>query len=506
MTMTLLIDCTPLRPPSEGWRANYAFWIRWFLALVVVSAGATAQVRELILPGTISDAGVVVITLVTAAIDVLVAMLVAALWRFPIPFGYILMVGPYLVILLGVTLMVIGRRALAESPVLREQLKSQATIVCAQGLVAMAYPFLTAIFTQLSGPQQTALVIVMPVFKFITKRVIADAAISKTMVTTLLIIASDSFHVVIALRDILRQVTAIQTRRGEELSGVNYLDDLISMVRTIFDDDKNSSISNRLYILMSVQHNLKLHIRTQFMIVSAHGLVTISYPVFTAVFHRLPGPQQLAFVFVMPLIKHFTKQIIATAAADLHEYVAPVVVFSVGLFHVFYTSICMQTAKSTITTLIMMTSDSFHVIFALRAIFHQANALKARQISELSNREISERACPIRVFAPSSLPLSDESVSFINGLTKSTRDAHVYALSRLHAWGPQSISHVDGADQQNETSDIVVFQQTVKGKQFAKDIDALKLREEVLPNAMLWSSFTRADQLFPGRSPSRDGF
>ncbi|KAE9344565.1 hypothetical protein PR003_g8396 [Phytophthora rubi] len=266
MTMTLLIDCTPLRPPSEGWRANYAFWIRWFLALVVVSAGATAQVRELILPGTISDAGVVVITLVTAAIDVLVAMLVAALWRFPIPFGYILMVGPYLVILLGVTLMVIGRRALAESPVLREQLKSQATIVCAQGLVAMAYPFLTAIFTQLSGPQQTALVIVMPVFKFITKRVIADAAvglhehvgpivvfsvdvfsvfyvamcmqISKTMVTTLLIIASDSFHVVIALRDILRQVTAIQTRRGEELSGVNYLDDLISMVRTIFDDDK----------------------------------------------------------------------------------------------------------------------------------------------------------------------------------------------------------------------------------------------------------------------------
>ncbi|KAE9340091.1 hypothetical protein PF008_g11258 [Phytophthora fragariae] len=105
-----------------------------------------------------------------------------------------------------------------------------------------------------------------------------------------------------------------------------------------------------------------------------------------------------------------------------------------------------------------------------------------------------KRACPIRVFAPSSLPLSDESVSFINGLTKSTRDAHVYALSRLHAWGPQSISHVDGADQQNETSDIVVFQQTVKGKQFAKDIDALKLREEVLPNAMLWSSFTRADQ------------
>ncbi|KAE9038739.1 hypothetical protein PR003_g8395 [Phytophthora rubi] len=354
--------------------------------------GATAQLREVILPGTLSTIGAVLIAICTASSHIALAIAMAVIWRFPIPFGYVFLVGPFLMIFWSFSVLVIGLHLLVKSKVLRQQ------------------------------------------------------------------------------------------------------------------------------------------IRTQFMIVSAHGLVTISYPVFTAVFHRLPGPQQLAFVFVMPLIKHFTKQIIATAAADLHEYVAPVVVFSVGLFHVFYTSICMQTAKSTITTLIMMTSDSFHVIFALRAIFHQANALKARQISELSSalrverplhcledlpgiihdvfedREISERACPIRVFAPSSLPLSDESVSFINGLTKSTRDAHVYALSRLHAWGPQSISHVDGADQQNETSDIVVFQQTVKGKQFAKDIDALKLREEVLPNAMLWSSFTRADQLFPGRSPSRDGF
>ncbi|KAE9193054.1 hypothetical protein PF002_g24010 [Phytophthora fragariae] len=47
-------------------------------------------------------------------------------------------------------------------------------------------------------------------------------------------------------------------------------------------------------------------------------------------FEKLPGPQQLVFVFVMPLIKHFTKQIIATAAANLHEYVAQVMVFSLA--------------------------------------------------------------------------------------------------------------------------------------------------------------------------------
>lgn len=118
MAVTILIDCTPLRPPSEGWRANYAFWIRWFLALVAVSAGATAQVRELISPGTISNTGAVVITLATATTDLLVAMMLAALWRFPIPFGYVIMVGPYLVILVGFTLLVVGRRSFAESSTL----------------------------------------------------------------------------------------------------------------------------------------------------------------------------------------------------------------------------------------------------------------------------------------------------------------------------------------------------------------------------------------------------
>ncbi|KAG6966624.1 hypothetical protein JG688_00006679 [Phytophthora aleatoria] len=90
IAVTLLIDCTPLRAPSEGWQANYAFWTRWFLALVAVSVGVTLQVREAILPGTISNAGAAVIALGTSITDVSVALVIAVLWQFPIPFGYIL--------------------------------------------------------------------------------------------------------------------------------------------------------------------------------------------------------------------------------------------------------------------------------------------------------------------------------------------------------------------------------------------------------------------------------
>ncbi|KAG7383509.1 hypothetical protein PHYPSEUDO_003602 [Phytophthora pseudosyringae] len=265
ITVALLIDCTPLRPPSEGWQANYGFWIRWFLALVAVSVGVTLQVREVILPGAISNAGAVVISLGTAVTDVAVAFAVAVTWRFPIPFGYVLMVGPYLLIVLSLTLLVIGRRLLAESSVLRQQIKSQATIIFAQGAVAMAYPFFTAVFYQLSGPGQTVFVLVIPLFKHVTKHIIANAAqglheyigpivvfsvdvfnvfyvaicmqISKTMVTTLLIIASDSFHVIVALRDIFHHAKVVTPSRDEEpSSSMNYLEDLPNVIRDLFED------------------------------------------------------------------------------------------------------------------------------------------------------------------------------------------------------------------------------------------------------------------------------
>ncbi|POM62349.1 hypothetical protein PHPALM_28508 [Phytophthora palmivora] len=274
ITVALLIDCTPLRSPSDGWKANYAFWIRWFFALVAVSVGATAQIREVILPEAISNAEAVAISLGTAITDLSVALALAVTWRFPIPFGYILMVGPYMLILLGFTLMIIGRRLLTESPVLRQQIKSQATIIFAQGAVAMAYPFFTAVFTRLSGSQQTVFVIVTPLFKFITKHIIANAAqglheyvgpivvfsvdvfsvfyvaicmqISKTVVTTLLIIASDSFHVIVALRIISHQANVFESSREEGPSStMNYLDDLPEMLQHIFDDPVTLSDGHR---------------------------------------------------------------------------------------------------------------------------------------------------------------------------------------------------------------------------------------------------------------------
>ncbi|KAG7397202.1 hypothetical protein PHYBOEH_001141 [Phytophthora boehmeriae] len=186
---------------------------------------------------------------------------------------------------------------------------------------------------------------------------------------------------------------------------------------------------------------LRQQILSQLLILVTQGSLAIIYPIFNAIFERLSGIPQTISIVLMPVIKFFTKQIIASAAGNLHEYVGPVVVFSVDLFNVFYIAICMQAATSTLTTLLFIATDSIHVILALRAILHQASAdsefgtsktLDAAEstfffeqlpvmVRSIFRDPNTSKPRPIRVFAPFPLPLSDESIAFINGLARTKR-------------------------------------------------------------------------------------
>ncbi|EGZ22774.1 hypothetical protein PHYSODRAFT_490272, partial [Phytophthora sojae] len=222
LVVALLIDCIPLRRPSDGWQANYGLWIRQLLAMFCESVGVVYQMREVMDAGAISNAGAVKVGLGTAISSVLVTIVVAALWKFPIPFGYVLLLNVYILLFATCMVLVVGPRVLMRSSALQQQIKSQLFIIANQGIVAVFYPIFSAIFTRLSGIQQTAFVLVMPMIKFFTKQNIANAAencheyvgpivvfsvdlfniyyvaicmqTSKSVGTTLIIMAADSFH------------------------------------------------------------------------------------------------------------------------------------------------------------------------------------------------------------------------------------------------------------------------------------------------------------------------
>jgi len=115
------------------------------------------------------------------------------------------------------------------------------------------------------------------------------------------------------------------------------------------------------------------------LIMANQGGVAVCYPVFSAVFNSLSGSEQAVFVFVMPLIKFLTKQTIACVAGGFHEYVGPILVFSVDLFNIYYVAICMQASKTLATTAVVVAIDSFHVVLALRAILQRASGSQPLQ-------------------------------------------------------------------------------------------------------------------------------
>jgi hypothetical protein len=166
-------------------------------------------------------------------------------------------------------------------------------------------------------------------------------------------------------------------------------------------------------------------------IVATQGLVAVVFPLASTVFNRASAAQQIAFVFITPGLKFIAKQLIANAADSLHEYIGLIVVFSVDLFNVFYVAICMQTAKTGVTTPLMIASDGFHVLTALHVISQRVNVPKRTDGHWLSNEanippslnyfrdlppmircvfgdsEISRRRSGrIRIFAPFPLALS----------------------------------------------------------------------------------------------------
>ncbi|KAE9334122.1 hypothetical protein PF008_g14122 [Phytophthora fragariae] len=261
-----LIECIPLRSPAEGWRANVAFWIRLFLSSFPMAVGGALQVKPVTPSGVISSRATVAIGLGTALGYVASAIALAALWTFPVPFGYALMVGPFVFFFMISFGLVIGPRTLLVTS-LRQQIIPPLSVLAAQGVLAGCYPPFYAVFRQLSGVQQTAFVAVMPLIKTLCKQYIARVSahlqehIGPTVVfsvdvcnvlysvicmqtavsslTSILMIGSDVLFIVLVLRSIYQVnsarvwpepalLSSIRTRRS------NYLQFLPELVRQAF--------------------------------------------------------------------------------------------------------------------------------------------------------------------------------------------------------------------------------------------------------------------------------
>ncbi|KAG7382161.1 hypothetical protein PHYPSEUDO_005187 [Phytophthora pseudosyringae] len=288
----LLIECIPLKSPEEGWKENWEMWVRVFVAAIFVGGGIVFLTRATIAEAKISISRAIGITIVSALLYTGLSCLLAATWKYPIPFGMVLLVCPFVWIIMNLILLSIDRNELKTNKNLQKQL---------------------------------------------------------------------------------------------------------------------------------VGHIIGT---------SAQSLLVVAYPTFNAVFLQLSGVQQAVFMFVLPVIKFTTKQTIAKVGTHLQDYIGVVTVFSVDVFNVLYVAICMQTARSSLTTVLVMSTDVLHIVLALRSIYHHTNRIRQQSVDNVnyldkvlsSLDKFKPKTKPytgsIRLLMPYKLPLSDVSNDFLLALTR----------------------------------------------------------------------------------------
>ncbi|GMF31655.1 unnamed protein product [Phytophthora lilii] len=291
----LLIECIPLVRPEEGWKANYMFWIRVLVSAVFVGGGIVFLTKTVVDESKISTTRAFAIAFVSAICYTAMGITLAATWKYPVPFGMVLMVCPFVSIILTLILVSIGPHELKTNAKLQKQL---------------------------------------------------------------------------------------------------------------------------------VGHIIGI---------SAQSLLVVAYPTFNAIFLHLSGIHQALFIFVLPVIKFTTKQIIARVATHLEDYLGAVIIFSVDVFNVLYVAICMQTARSSLTTVLVVSYDVVHILFAIRSIYYHTNLGQNQSKGSPNNLsyvnkliasfdKLKARAKPytgpIRLMGPYRLPLSDVSVNIVEALKR----------------------------------------------------------------------------------------
>lgn len=287
MLLVLMLECIPLRDPSEGWQRNYSAWIRVQIVSYSVAQGLLLQVRGMIPSIPMTTLTSIAVAICTAVACVVALMCVAVTWAYPVPFGIVLGVLPFVFFFPFFFVVAVGRRPFLLIPNLALQLQRQLLILLAQATLVFVYPSFNAIFTSLSLGGQLVALTVLPAVKILIKNIVAWSSahledyipeivafsvdvfnslyISACMksagrvLTTTLVMGFDAFQIGLALRDIQQRATSVQrcNPSGVWKSSTGLLSDTLELCQ------RPELLSTTAFQKIRLRSPIKLHLSVQ---------------------------------------------------------------------------------------------------------------------------------------------------------------------------------------------------------------------------------------------------
>ncbi|EGZ18097.1 hypothetical protein PHYSODRAFT_383890, partial [Phytophthora sojae] len=172
LMLVILVECLPLRPPSDGPTANYAFWVRHLILVTIIMVAVGFQAKSWILGIPLTPQRVLGIALCSSTISTLGDLAVARLWTFPVPFCAVLGTPVRAVVLICVYVSVVGRKSLASIENSGLQLQRFLRLLCAQGSAIVIYPAYHAVFLAVSTTIRRLSLVFLPIMDLVVKKVI----------------------------------------------------------------------------------------------------------------------------------------------------------------------------------------------------------------------------------------------------------------------------------------------------------------------------------------------
>lgn len=174
--ISILVECTPLQNPLDGWASNYGYWIRYCLYVHIAGLGFLIQVQQLVPALNLTRREIFFVNTTSTWFALGLYMLVASTWVFPVPFGLVLFCPPFVLALITILSLVIGKERVQRDTNLSHRLQDCAHIFMTMMFLSVIYPAFGAAYSRLSPIHQTFFVILLPIIKAIMTKAIANAA------------------------------------------------------------------------------------------------------------------------------------------------------------------------------------------------------------------------------------------------------------------------------------------------------------------------------------------
>lgn len=254
----IFLDSLPLQDPSLNWNDNSVFWIRVVLGTFLLSYGVMLQTQSLVPAGHLTKTQCAFVSGVATSSYLVVGMLLAKYWVFPVPFMMVVGNPAWSLGLFGTMVLVIGRAKVATDPDVKAQLKRFNSYLNVSTMLLVIYPVYNAIFRSLEGAAQFAFLFLLPVIKFIMKKatisvvsgvedlvfVVALAVdifnalfqakcmqSSGSHWTTMGIVGIDAVQNIFSLRGLLRKLDDVQIAITDSVSSGGLLDDCFNLMQ-----------------------------------------------------------------------------------------------------------------------------------------------------------------------------------------------------------------------------------------------------------------------------------